>query len=366
MVSRRKIGRKLFFVSLILGGFLFFNSSVQAVKVDWVTSEGWQDFLAKVGTCSVARERLEQFSGEFFSDSEVSRTLLRTDRPPIANVQPVVDSPDEMGSLMAAHLNRSARFGESVGVLGQRNMEMQGKFTYVIHPGGEHRDVVITLAKCNWFTNENDGRRYPYQIPSRIAYHLQIKKVINEFGFDRVKTADMWFVFTDPEKSDQEPTDDSIALVSTFIKAERSREAFQQIFELARYGDESALELLKEIILVIRWAGLWHIHERDLLLEKGENFLMAVFVDHECPGIGGNPWRYQDGDEKKINKPWMQPNPDFIKAGPGMGMRELITMLFGIPERDNGQPDVLALAGKFIDFAESDDPSVGSLKEIIS
>ena len=377
MISRRKIGFKLFLVSLVFGGFLSFNSSVQAVnssvqavKVDWVAYEDWQEFLEKIGTCPAARAGLEQFLRDFLSDSDVKSTLLRTDRPPITNVQPVVDSQEEMDSLMAAHQTRNVRFAESKALLESESKDIElitPGHSYVIHPKGKHSDVVVRLAQYNWFTSDKGGRRYQYQGVSRIAYHLQIQKVIDKYGIKRVKTADMFFVFTDPSKSNQEPTDDTIALVSTFIDADRSREAFTRIYESAKKGDEGALELLKDLILVIRWAGLWDISENNLLLEKSNGCLMAVVADYECPGIGGNPWRWEnEAHEKKIKQPWLDPNPDFIKAGSGMGMRELITMLFDIPKAQNGQSDVLALADKFIDFAESDDPSTENLKNIIS
>ena len=73
----------------------------------------------------------------------------------------------------------------------------------------------------------------------------------------------------------------------------------KKLFNKAKSGDTTSLELLSQMIQVIRWAGIWRVHEKNLFFTKvranDSNVLCAAFVDQEQPGIGGNPWLSKKG-----------------------------------------------------------------------
>ncbi len=208
-----------------------------------------------------------------------------------------------------------------------------GRFTYVLFfdDDNDHtNDWVIEIAKMRWIPPTNEalkGKRYLYQIPSRMAYTIRMNKIIQEKGLTHVSAPDAYLVILNNEI---EPTDDNSSFCSKWVKNDGIT-TFFKLGKLAQANDKPALNLISEMMQVIYFAGLWNIHPRDVLFLSEAK---VAFVDHETPGLGGNPW-LQEYDGKAPIKPWLALNKkgeQTLKGSGKYGVRQLWELLFNFPK----------------------------------
>lgn len=216
--------------------------------------------------------------------------------------------------------------------LGAEDLHLKdiGKHTFVLFFDDDNDhidDWVIEIAKIRWVPPAYEGlagKRYMYQLSSRMSYAIRINQIIQERDLTHVSTPDSYLVIFN---NDIEPNDDNSSYCAKWIKS-GGKMTFSELGKQARAGDEKALKLISEMIQIIYRSGLWNVHTRDMLFV--DNY-KVVFVDHEVPGFGGNPWLKQL-DGKAPIKPWLPLNKNGIQTLEGngkYGVRQFWELLFG-------------------------------------
>ena len=244
-----------------------------------------------------------------------------------------------------------------------------GQFTFVLlfDDNNEHTDDwLVEIAKRHWTPPAHEalgGKRYLYQLPSRMAYTIRMNKIIQERNLTQVSTPDSHIVIFN---NDLEPTDDNSSFCAKWAKSD-GETTFSELRKRAQENDKTALKLISEMMQVIYFAGLWNVHARDVLFIN-EN--KVVFVDHETPGLGGNPWLQLENGQAPI-KPWLPLNKkgeQTLKGSGKYGVRQLWELLFNFPKdtlfRDKSRVEWF---GKYIehDILEQNDFLLATIKNKI-
>jgi len=325
--------------------------------------EGFRDtksFAEQVTKVPKSYKDAISFIKILFEQAKKESQLLSEYRPAVCTANTTIrwNSMQESQNVISLSKNRQEWFvkiNEWLNKKGIIDLAYKNGNSFVLWTA-KFPEIVIRLSKLNWYTCEFDkdwpakiGERNKYQMVSRLAYHVQIKKIVKERKLKKIFTGNMILLFHN--ESEEEPNDDNCAIVCDLVE-NFSPVQLKVLFAKARKGDKDALQVVAEAVQVIRWAGLWDISESNVSLcdDKGERKI--AFVDAEQPGIGGNPWllKTENHMQEPTIKPWLKPNPEQIRNGSGLGMKKFMHLLFGIKVEEKLENEI---CNCFMNFAQT-------------
>ena len=323
------------FIKLVTAITIFGGGNVFAMQEEPL--EVWQreGYVIGLAGRDVLPASLQEILSIVQQASDVARTeeVVAAHRVEIERVRSEVNDKQSFGGRTVEHSVNAEVFRHVIrhvlkisnGTLTVTNL---ASCTYVLqfeNADGNKLEWIVMLAKKMWYPpycEDFHNQRYKYQLPSRMAYSLRIARIINERGLTHVETPESYLVML---KGDEEPTDDNSCYAIRRVDADIQID-FPVVCERARGGEQDSLTLVSEMLQVVYFVGLWDAYNNIVLRDT-----KAVFIDTECPGLGGNPWIHQQGDEAPV-RPWLaltERGENKIKRDGASGLQQLWERLFG-------------------------------------
>lgn len=207
--------------------------------------------------------------------------------------------------------------------------DIGGGHTWCIQPN-KFPDVVVKMAKNNWFTveysdNKQCASRYPYQSTlARFRGWFEVKKCIVGGGLYRVYPGDACIVMYENKSMPKQtkvriPDDDNSIFLQEYVKP--AKMSFGDLYSEAQEHDDECLEVLSHVSQVIYKGALFnpkpgniilcyldkaklarlksylkkdHYEVLEAYLRESNKVLMAYIPDTDPPALGGKfflkPW----------------------------------------------------------------------------
>jgi hypothetical protein len=242
----------------------------------------------------------------FLADEEVHKFLLAEKRYPLGRAL----SEEEARELLAlwkegmpekviaqiASMPLGAQLKEALSFRRQSIAEVckrygfdvaQSHNTYVlIHR--EHK-IVLKIPMFNWHNpdlkGERAGERSVWQNVSRLLYATRIIECCEKRYLNHVIPVQKWFVsFPDRGEEVDILHDDNSGIIAERVFGPKGKVLLHNMMEMALLGNVESLELLRQILIVIKHSRLWNVTPENVVFTGP---FQVAFIDTEKPGLGG-------------------------------------------------------------------------------
>ena len=167
--------------------------------------------------------------------------------------------------------------------------------------------------------SQNESELFYYQNISRILYNKLIYEQISKKKLKHIYPIKKCLIHISNRPTNL--SDKNYALIAEKITSvyeyQERADFFKKLLEQVLHGNNEALELIAEILYLIKKVGLWDINPRNILFV--ENYKIA-FVDTE-------KWWYEESDQNFFH----QNKCELIKLS-SHGIALLSKLLYGVPD----------------------------------
>jgi hypothetical protein len=263
----------------------YFNEQISRTESErGMIKEEIEAFMRTRG-CGDFKEEAKIFLRAFFGDEEVKRVFLAEDKFPKGLGLPREDHE----RLACAHFSRKAQ----VGPLCERwGFVDKSHNTFTLSQ--LELKIVLKLAMFNWHNPDLPGGPVlsPWQNASRLLFAARIVTCVKERRLTRVLPVHKWALpFHCGERSIDdfegvEFSDDHLAVVADQVKQlydSQEKRHFEELFDAALAGNPEAMALLREMLVVIKFARLWNVTAGNVLFVGP---YVIAFVDTEKQSRG--------------------------------------------------------------------------------